>query len=146
MPRVRSMFQLRADTDERELRSRSREARRGSALCCHWARAERALADQLSRVIQPLLPRSLSPLESSVSWRDWGNGTVREITQSDRAHERRGDAHRLGRRRDYAARAPTRGEISRRAQWRIPRARDARAEGRATRNSRRRRSYPLASA
>src|SRR6266403_2173432 len=146
MPRARSVFQLRADTDERELRSRSREARRGSALCWHRARAERALADQLSRVIQPLLPRSMSPLESRVSWRDRRNGTVREITRSDRAHERWRDSHRLGRRRDYAARTPTRGEISRRAQRRIPRARDARAEGRATRNPRRRRSYALASA
>ncbi len=47
---------------------------------------------------------------------------------------------------DHAARTSTRGEISRRAQRRISRARDARAEGRATRNPRRRRSYPLASA
>src|SRR5437016_12529748 len=136
MPRVRSMFQLRADTDERELRSRSREARRGSALCCHWARAERALADQLSRVIQLLLPRSMSPLELRVSWRNRRNGTVREITQSDRAHERWRDSHRLGRRRDSAARTPTRGEVSRRAEKRIPRARDARAEGLAAQNPR----------
>src|SRR6476620_11006939 len=102
MPRARSVFQLRADTDEGELRSRSREARRGSALWCHRARAERALADQLSRVVQPLLPRSMWPLELRVSWWDWRNATVREITGSDRAQERRRDSHRLGRRRHYA--------------------------------------------
>ena len=51
----------------------------------------------------------------------------------------------LGRRRHHPARTSTGGEISRRAQRRISRARDARAEGRAPRDPRGRRSCFMAS-